>query len=59
MVEIFWKLLIMLLKCSKKDYLRAIYFRNQIYIVNIRRFVTAGDDLKKWKNAFERTKAQN
>ena len=49
----------MLLRCSKRDYLRAVYFRNQIYIVDIHRFVAAGDDLKKWKNAFDRSKAQN
>lgn len=47
----FWKLIIKVLKCTKKPYIRAIKEREGVYIINIYKFVLADDELKEWKDA--------
>lgn len=53
----FWKLVISLLKLKDKDYIRTIRSGESTYIVNIHKFISAEDELTKWKDALENPKA--
>lgn len=53
----FWKLIIKVLKYTKKPYIRAIKEGEDVYIINIYKFVSADDEMKEWKDALGKPKA--
>ncbi len=52
-----WKLIIGFLQCRKKDYVRAVSTRGCIYIVDIHKYVPVEQEIQKWKNALEESRA--
>ena len=49
----FWKVFISFIGKRRNDYVRAIHFKKETYIVKIEKFVPAKEELKKWEQAFE------
>lgn len=50
----FWKLIIKLLKCKDKDYVKAVKVEAEGYIVTIEKFIPIEEEMKKWKDALEK-----
>lgn len=46
-----WKLIIKLLKCKDKDYVKGVKVGKEDYIVAIEKFIPIEDEIKKWKDA--------
>ncbi len=43
----FWKFIIILLRCQKKDYVKCVRMRKNIFIVDIHKYVSVEDMMKK------------
>ena len=52
-----WKLIISLLQCKKKDYVRTVSTKGDIYIVDIHKYVPLEQEIQKWKNALKESRA--
>lgn len=50
----FWKFIIGLLGCKEKDYLKVIKKKEDIYVIDIHKFVPAEEKLAKWRSALFR-----
>lgn len=50
--KMFWKILIRILRCSKKDYAKAVRSGRDTYIITLSKFVPAQEELRKWAETF-------
>ena len=55
--KMLWKLVIKVLKCQRKNYLRAIKLGRDVFIIDIHRFIPAEKEIQKWKEALGKPKA--
>lgn len=55
----FWKFIIGLLDCKTKDYLKAVPMGKEVYFINIKKYVSPEEELKKWKDALGETRTLN
>lgn len=49
----FWKILILILRCKKEDYVRAVRLGGDIYTITLSKFVPVQEELRKWMEAFD------
>ncbi|MFG6368473.1 MAG: hypothetical protein K1W16_08605 [Lachnospiraceae bacterium] len=54
-----WKIAVRLLGCRNRNYIKAISLKNEIYIIEIHKFVPVSKEIRQWENAFEASKASN
>lgn len=59
MRKMFWKILIRILRCSKKDYVRAVRLGKDAYIITLSKFVPAQEELRKWAETFYAAKTSD
>lgn len=52
-----WKMILFLLGKRKRDYTRAVKFGGDIFVIEIREFVSANEEISKWKNALDSSRA--
>lgn len=55
----FWKLIIKLLKCKDKDYVKGVKVGKEGYIVTIEKFVPIEEEMKRWKDALEKARTSD
>ncbi len=48
-----WKIIVRLLRCRNRNYIKAIPLKEGIYIVDIHRFIPIGEEFRKWQSALE------
>lgn len=54
-----WKLIIKLLKCKNKDYVKGVKVGKQTYIIKIEKFVPIEERMEKWKDALAGTRTSD
>lgn len=53
-----WKVLIKLF-IRKTEYKRLVKIGTEVYVVDVYTYISPQKELRRWKNAFEKSKAQN
>lgn len=48
-LRVFWKLLIWLLNCKSKDYIKAVKSNGEIFWIEITKYANPSDELERWK----------
>lgn len=49
-----WKIIIKLLKCQNRKYIRSVSIKDSIYIIDIHKFIPIGDEVRQWENALKK-----
>ena len=54
-----WKLIIRLLGCKDRNYMKSTKIGKQIYIIKIEKFVPIEERMEKWKDALAGTRTSD
>lgn len=52
-----WKILLFLLGKRKRDYVRVVKFGSDIFVIEIKEFISTNEEISKWKNALGSSRA--
>lgn len=51
-----WKIIIKLIRCQKRNFMKAISTNDGIYIIYIHKFIPINEEIRQWKNALKKIK---
>lgn len=54
-----WKILLVFMGKRKCDYIRTVKLNGKVFVIEIKEFVSADEELSKWKNALDRSRTLN